>query len=71
MKASFAMNNPTVTVVDWSFVPEISGDTVAEEDGAPPVEAEEREVTRGVYTTEDVVILDEPEACDDQVTILD
>ena len=71
MKAGFAMNNPTVTGVDWSFVPEISGDTVAEEDGAPPAEAKEREVTGGVHATEDVVILDEPEARDDQVTILD
>ncbi|GMN50966.1 hypothetical protein TIFTF001_020133 [Ficus carica] len=31
MKADFAMTKPIVTGVDWSFVPEVSGETVAEE----------------------------------------
>lgn len=66
IKASFAANNLTVTGVDWSFVPEVSGETAAEEDVAPPVEAEKGEVTGGAHAAKDVVILDEPETCDDQ-----
>ncbi|GMN52748.1 hypothetical protein TIFTF001_021888 [Ficus carica] len=59
MKSSFAMSNPTVTGTDWSFMLEISGETVAEEDGAATRGAEEREVIRDVQVTEDVVVIDE------------
>ena len=43
MKASFALTNPTVTGVDWSFVPEMSGETAVEEEGTGTVK--EGEVT--------------------------
>ncbi|GMN54097.1 hypothetical protein TIFTF001_023230 [Ficus carica] len=69
MKVGFALANPTVIGVDWSFVPEVSGDTVVEEGQAP--EAEEGEVTGGANVAEEVVILDEPEqtTIPDQFTI--
>lgn len=30
MKVDFAMTNPTVTGVDWSVIPEVSGETAVE-----------------------------------------
>ena len=48
MKADFTMFNPTVIGADWSFMPEISGETTAEEDGMATGGAEEGEVTRGI-----------------------
>ncbi|GMN19417.1 hypothetical protein TIFTF001_039813 [Ficus carica] len=45
MKAGFNLTNPTVTGVDWSFVPEISGETAAEEGQASP-EGLEEELTQ-------------------------
>ena len=57
MKAGFAMTNSTFTGVDWSFVPEVSGETVAEEGQAPPEGAEEGEVTGGTHVAENVVVL--------------
>ena len=71
MKAGFTVSNPTVTGVDWSFVPEISGETTIEEEGAPQVEVEEGEVTGGARSVEDVVILDESETRDDSASHLD
>ena len=58
MKAGFALTNPTVTGVDWSFVPKMSGETVAKEEGIRAVE--EGEVT-GVARKPEEVIIDEPE----------
>ena len=56
MKAGFNLTNPTIIGVDWSFVPEISRETVAEDQAL-----EEGEVTGGAREAEDVVILDELE----------
>ena len=71
MKAGFTVSNPTVTGVDWSFVPEISRETTTEEEEAPQVEVEEGEVTGGARATEDVVILNESETRDDSASHLD
>lgn len=69
MKIGFASYNLTVTGVYWFFVSEVSGDTVAEEDGAAMGEAEEGKVTGGEHVievvAEDVVVIDKPEARDD------
>ncbi|GMN39715.1 hypothetical protein TIFTF001_008949 [Ficus carica] len=65
MKTGFAVNNSTMIGVDWSFVPEVSGETAVEEGQGPPEGADERKVTGGVHVAENVVVLDEPEAEDD------
>ena len=43
MQAGFTLTNPTLTAVDWSFMLEMSGETVAEGEGSGA--AEEGEVT--------------------------
>ena len=58
MKAEFNMYNPTVDGVDWSFVPEVSEEIVAEEHED---QVEEGEVTGATRVPKEVVILDEPE----------
>ncbi|GMN58630.1 hypothetical protein TIFTF001_027727 [Ficus carica] len=60
MKADFAMSNPTVTRVDWSFVLEIFGEIVHEEERLM-TGVEDGEVIEGVQVTEDVVVIDELE----------
>ncbi|GMN30142.1 hypothetical protein TIFTF001_044433 [Ficus carica] len=62
IKAGFNLTNPTVTGVNWSFVPEISGETTAEEGQVPPEGLEEGEVTGGTHVAENMVVLDELEA---------
>ena len=59
MKAGFHLTNPHITGVDWSFAPEPSKETVAEDEGAPRVE--EGEVTGDTMEIEDVIVLNEPE----------
>ncbi|GMN60813.1 hypothetical protein TIFTF001_029914 [Ficus carica] len=66
MKASFTITNPTVTGVEWSFVPEVSEETAAEEGQAPPGGPKEGEVTGGANIAENMVVLDELEAKGDQ-----
>ena len=72
MKAGFALTNPIVTGVDWSFVLEMSGETAAEEEGTGAVkegevtgvtrELEEVvEVTRVTREPEKIIVIDEPE----------
>ena len=70
MKAGFATSNPTMTRVDWSFVPEVYGETAVEV-GEAQLEAEEEELNGGAQVVEDVVILDKLEARDDQAALLD
>ena len=53
MKAGFIAANPTMIRVDWSFVPEESKETIAEE--AP----EEGEVSGAARASEDIMVLDE------------
>ena len=55
LKAGFTMANPSVVGVDWSFVPEKSEETAAEE--VP----EEGEVSDAVRVPEDVVVLNDLE----------
>ena len=55
-----------VTGVNWSFVPEIFGEIVHEEEGLV-AGIEEGEVTGGVHVTVDVMVIDEPEAYVDPV----
>ncbi|GMN68534.1 hypothetical protein TIFTF001_037589 [Ficus carica] len=45
MKAGYAMNNPSVTRVDWSFVPEVSEETASEEGPVLQKGVEEGEMT--------------------------
>ena len=54
MKARFTMANPSVVGVNWSFVPEESEETAAEE------VQKEGEVSGAVRVPEDVVVLDDP-----------
>ncbi|GMN22474.1 hypothetical protein TIFTF001_040262 [Ficus carica] len=61
MKAGFTAANPSLVGVDWSFVPAVSEETVP---GDPP---EEGEVTGAARDPEDVIILDDQVADDDQV----
>ena len=56
MKAGFRLYNPTLVDVNWSFVPEESGETAAEE-----LEVEEGEVTGAAHASEEVVVLDDQE----------
>ena len=62
MKASFAITNPTLTRVDWSFIPKVFGETTTKEGQTPPKGAEEGEVTGAIHIAEDVVVFDEPKA---------
>lgn len=54
------MLNPTLTGADWSFMPEISGETAAGKDEGAQGEVEEGEVTGEARVAEDVVVIDEP-----------
>ncbi|GMN22133.1 hypothetical protein TIFTF001_051182 [Ficus carica] len=54
MKVGFRMANPSVVGVDWSFVPEESGETAAEI-------IKEGEVSAAARAPEEVVVLDDPE----------
>ena len=54
MKAGFRIANPSVVGVDWSFVPEESGETAAAEI------IEEGEVSGAARAPEEVVVLDDP-----------
>ncbi|GMN52478.1 hypothetical protein TIFTF001_021621 [Ficus carica] len=65
MKVGFNLTNPTVTGVDWSFVPKISEETAAKE-GLAPQRPDEGEVIGGIHVVENVVVLDEPEVGGDQ-----
>ncbi|GMN73026.1 hypothetical protein TIFTF001_053629, partial [Ficus carica] len=65
MNADFTVKNLTVIRIDWSFVPEVLGETATEEDGAANGGAEEGEVTGAERVAEDVVIIDEPEVRND------
>ncbi|GMN19424.1 hypothetical protein TIFTF001_042873 [Ficus carica] len=62
MKAGFTAANPSLVDVNWSFVPAESEETVAED----PLE--EGEVTGAARDPEEVIVLDDQEADDDQVT---
>ena len=47
IKTSFALANPTLTGLDWSFTPEISRETVDEGNGVMAGGCEEEEVIGG------------------------
>ena len=59
MKAGFALTNPMVTGIDWSFVLEVSEVIAVEGEVAQGVE--EGEVTGTVRVPKEVVIIDELE----------
>ena len=59
MKAGFALTNPMVTGIDWSFVLEVSEVTAVEGEVAQGVE--EGEVTGTVRVPKEMVVVDEPE----------
>ena len=59
MKTSFDLANPTLTELNWSFIPKISGETVGEGDGAVVGGSKEGEVTKVAQVTEDVVVINE------------
>lgn len=65
MKASFALANPTLTDLDWSFMLEISEETVSEGDGAVAGGGEKGEVVGGTQVAEDVVVIEEPKTTAD------
>lgn len=59
MKASFALANPMLTGLDWSFMLEISGETVGEGDRVVVRDDKEGEVVGGTEIAEDVVVIEE------------
>lgn len=61
MKASFAMANPTLIGLDWSFMPEISRETIGEGNGAVVGGGEDGEVVGGAQVAEDVIVIKELE----------
>ncbi|GMN53243.1 hypothetical protein TIFTF001_022391 [Ficus carica] len=68
MKTSFTLANPMLIGLDWSFMPEISGETVAEGEEAVVREGEKGEVVKSTRSADDVVVIEQPEPPTDQPT---
>ncbi|GMN27293.1 hypothetical protein TIFTF001_001581 [Ficus carica] len=57
MKASFTLANPSLTRLDWPFMPNISGEAQVDDgDGAVVGDGEEGEVDCGVQVAEELEV---------------
>lgn len=65
MNASFTLANPSLTRLNWSFMPEISGETQGDGYGTVVNDGEEGEVVGGAQLADDVVVIGESETTTD------
>ncbi|GMN22567.1 hypothetical protein TIFTF001_040288 [Ficus carica] len=64
-QAHFTLANPSLTRLNWSFMPEISGETQGDGYGTVVNDGEEGEVVGGAQLADDVVVIGESETTTD------